>query len=262
MATGQVRGLRRTVAVAVLGWIGLGSAASAAAQELLVFAAASLKDALDAAVAAYPGDAEIAATYASSSTLARQIEQGAPADVFISANPEWMDYLAERGLIRAGTRADLLGNGLVLVAPVGERADARDRARLRSRRRARRRPPGDGRPGSRPGRDLRQGGAADARRLALGRGPGRPRRQRARRARAGRPRRGAARHRLPLRRDGRRCERPGRRRLPARQPPADHLSGRRHGRQQAPGRGRVWSTSSSRRAPRRPSSASASAVLE
>jgi molybdate transport system substrate-binding protein len=118
MASGQVRGLRRAVALAVLGWMSLGSTASAAAQELLVFAAASLKDALDAAVAAYPGDAEIAATYASSSTLARQIEQGAPADVFISANPEWMDYLAERGLIRAGTRADLLGNGLVLVAPI------------------------------------------------------------------------------------------------------------------------------------------------
>ena len=60
---------------------------------------------------------EVVASYASSSTLARQIEQGAPADLFISANPEWMDYLAERGLIRAESRADLLGNGLVLVAP-------------------------------------------------------------------------------------------------------------------------------------------------
>ena len=51
------------------------------------------------------------------STLARQIEQGAPVDVYISANPEWVDYLGERALVREGTRADLLGNGLVLVAP-------------------------------------------------------------------------------------------------------------------------------------------------
>jgi molybdate transport system substrate-binding protein len=63
------------------------------------------------------GGGEVSASYASSSTLARQIEQGAPADIFISANPEWMDYLEERGLIREGSRADLLGNGLVLVAP-------------------------------------------------------------------------------------------------------------------------------------------------
>ena len=93
--------------------------APATAQQLLLFAAASLQDALDAVVEEYQaqGGGEVSASYASSSTLARQIEQGAPADIFISANPEWMDYLEERGLIREGSRADLLGNGLVLVAP-------------------------------------------------------------------------------------------------------------------------------------------------
>jgi molybdate transport system substrate-binding protein len=117
MARRQLRGWRRAAAAVALGWLGAVPAASAAAQELLVFAAASLKDALDAAIAAYPGEAAITASYASSSVLARQIEQGAPADLYISANPEWMDYLAQRELIRAGTRAELLGNGLVLVAP-------------------------------------------------------------------------------------------------------------------------------------------------
>lgn len=94
-------------------------AAPAAAQDLLVFGAASLRDALDAVIGAYQsaGGGPVRASYASSSVLARQIEQGAPADLFISANPSWMDYLEEGSLIRADTRVDLLGNGLVLVAP-------------------------------------------------------------------------------------------------------------------------------------------------
>jgi molybdate transport system substrate-binding protein len=92
----------------------------ATAQELLVFAAASLQDALNEVIQVYQaqGGGEVNASYGSSSTLARQIEQGAPADLYISANPEWMDYLGERDLIREGSRADLLGNGLVLVAPL------------------------------------------------------------------------------------------------------------------------------------------------
>jgi molybdate transport system substrate-binding protein len=120
MAKQLVSGFRRSVAAVVCGWIGLAAAHPAQADELLIFAAASLKDALDAAIVEYTAaetGREVVASYASSSTLARQIEQGAPADVFISANPEWMDYLAERDLIRADSRADLLGNGLVLVAP-------------------------------------------------------------------------------------------------------------------------------------------------
>lgn len=88
------------------------------AQEVVVFAAASLKNALDAAVAEWEEQGgEAAISYAGSSALARQIEQGAPADIFISANPGWMDYLEERGLINSATRSDLLGNRLVLIAP-------------------------------------------------------------------------------------------------------------------------------------------------
>jgi molybdate transport system substrate-binding protein len=117
MAASLGRRWRRAAIAALVGSLGAVPAASAEPPELLIFAAASLKDALDAALAEYPGDAAISAAFASSSTLARQIEQGAPVDVYISANPEWMDYLATRDLIRVGTRADLLGNGLVLVAP-------------------------------------------------------------------------------------------------------------------------------------------------
>jgi molybdate transport system substrate-binding protein len=112
------RGLRRLVQTlcGLSLWLTI---TPATAQDLLVFGAASLQDAFDAVIEAYQaqGGGEVSASYASSSTLARQIEHGAPADIFISANPEWMDYLEERGLIREGSRTDLLGNGLVLVAP-------------------------------------------------------------------------------------------------------------------------------------------------
>jgi molybdate transport system substrate-binding protein len=111
------------VAAAVFGLLVVLAAPSPAqAEDLLVFAAASLKDALDAALVEYQaaGGAPVKVSYASSSTLARQIEGGAPADIFISANPQWMDYLQERDLIQGGSRADLLGNGLVLVAPRDE----------------------------------------------------------------------------------------------------------------------------------------------
>jgi molybdate transport system substrate-binding protein len=84
-----------------------------------VLAAASLTDALEAIGTAYREEAgeDIRFSFASSSTLARQIEAGAPADIFISANEEWMDYLDERSLVRADTRAEPIGNVLVLVAP-------------------------------------------------------------------------------------------------------------------------------------------------
>jgi molybdate transport system substrate-binding protein len=86
-----------------------------------VFAAASLKNALDEIGAAYTARTgrAVVGSYAASSALARQIEQGAPADLFVSADVDWMDYLAERGLIQPATRVDLLGNGLVLIAPRG-----------------------------------------------------------------------------------------------------------------------------------------------
>lgn len=86
---------------------------------LTVFAAASLKESLDEAAAAYQkaSGTTVRISYAASSALARQIEQGAPADVFLSADLEWMDYLQERKLIDPAARHNLLGNTLVLVAP-------------------------------------------------------------------------------------------------------------------------------------------------
>ncbi len=84
-----------------------------------VFAAASLKESLDEAAAAYQQatGTPVRVSYAASSALARQIEQGAPAQVFASADLEWMGYLQQRNLIEAGSRHNLLGNRLVLVAP-------------------------------------------------------------------------------------------------------------------------------------------------
>ncbi len=84
-----------------------------------VFAAASLKNALDEINQLYAGSTgtRVVTSYASSAALARQIEQGAPADLFISADVPWMDYVAERKLVRAESRVDLLGNSLVLISP-------------------------------------------------------------------------------------------------------------------------------------------------
>ncbi|MEW6750494.1 MAG: molybdate ABC transporter substrate-binding protein [Candidatus Latescibacterota bacterium] len=97
-------------------------AGAAQAEEVMLYAAASLGGALEA-VARGPAAArgvELRCSLAASSTLALQIEEGAPADLFFSASVEWMDYLQERGLLAPGTRADLLGNSLVVVAPRGE----------------------------------------------------------------------------------------------------------------------------------------------
>jgi molybdate transport system substrate-binding protein len=92
-----------------------------AGEPVKVFAAASLKNALDAVVQSWQsefGDKSVSANYAASPALAKQIEQAAAADIFISADLEWMDYLDKKSLLKAGTRALLLGNRLVLIAPV------------------------------------------------------------------------------------------------------------------------------------------------
>jgi molybdate transport system substrate-binding protein len=93
-------------------------AAPARADDVVVFAAASLKDALDAVAAEFEGTTGhgVTISYAGSNALATQIIQGAPADIFVSAAVNWMDEVDTAGLIVAGTRADLLGNRLVLVA--------------------------------------------------------------------------------------------------------------------------------------------------
>src|SRR5215471_12452150 len=105
------------VLLTVLGLILAPAPASAA--EIVVFAAASLKEALDEAVKLYDSRSGEATkiSYAASSALAKQIESGAPADLFVSADLDWMDYLQKRGLIQPATRKNLLGNRLVIAAP-------------------------------------------------------------------------------------------------------------------------------------------------
>jgi molybdate transport system substrate-binding protein len=97
---------------------------SAQAQDkgLVIFAAASMKSALDDIAAAWSAQKgkTPAISYASSGTLAKQIEQGAPADIFISADLQWMDYLDKAKLLKAGTRRNLLGNKLVLIEPADQ----------------------------------------------------------------------------------------------------------------------------------------------
>jgi molybdate transport system substrate-binding protein len=89
--------------------------------DVTVFAAASLKTALDAIALEYRKDGgRVAVSYAASSALAKQIEQGAPADLFISADLEWMDYLERQGLVRPDTRRSLLGNRIVVIAPADQ----------------------------------------------------------------------------------------------------------------------------------------------
>jgi molybdate transport system substrate-binding protein len=101
----------------VLVWSLVGVAPGAHAQAVTVFAASSLTDAMNEAVRVYGG--AVRTSYAASSTLARQIESGAPADLFYSADEDWMDYLEKRSLIEPGTRVTRLSNRLVLVAPAG-----------------------------------------------------------------------------------------------------------------------------------------------
>jgi molybdate transport system substrate-binding protein len=96
-----------------------GVQAADAPRSVLVFAAASLANVLgdlDKAFTARTG-VRVTSSLAASSTLAKQIEAGAPADVYFSADLQWMDYLEERGLLRTGSRQDVLGNSLVLIAP-------------------------------------------------------------------------------------------------------------------------------------------------
>lgn len=114
--------MKRTVEIlaALLVWLCVAVPATAQTpQRLTVFAAASLKNALDEANAAFTkkGGAPVVASYAASSALARQIEQGADADVYVSADVDWMDYVATKGLIQPRSRVSLLTNRLALIAP-------------------------------------------------------------------------------------------------------------------------------------------------
>lgn len=112
------RWLATAVAVLLLGAAPL-SQAAAQGRDVVVFAAASLKNALDEINAAWTresGGKKATISYAASPALAKQIEQGAPADLFASADLDWMDYVQGKGLIRPHTRVNLLGNRIVLIA--------------------------------------------------------------------------------------------------------------------------------------------------
>jgi molybdate transport system substrate-binding protein len=97
-----------------------------AAEKITVFAAASLTNAMQDIAAQYQkkSGVEVVSSFASSSTLARQIEQGAPADLFISADQQWMDYAVDKKSVVENTRYTLLGNDLVLIAPKSDSAKA------------------------------------------------------------------------------------------------------------------------------------------
>ena len=110
--TSQNIGMARRFFLAFACWL---PCFAANAQQPLVFAAASLKNALDVVAAMSPAKPTI--SYGASSALAKQIEAGAPAQVFISADLDWMDYLEQRRLVRPETRRNILGNKLVLIAP-------------------------------------------------------------------------------------------------------------------------------------------------
>jgi molybdate transport system substrate-binding protein len=99
--------------------------AEAQDQSITVFAAASMKNALDDINAAYTKKTgvKVVASYAASSALMKQIEQGAPADAFISADLQWMDYGSQKKLVKDDTRVNLLGNKLVLIAPKDSKID-------------------------------------------------------------------------------------------------------------------------------------------
>ncbi len=102
-------------------------AASAKAADINVFAAASMKNALDEIGAVYKTKSGngIVATYAATGTLAKQIEALAPADVFISADETWMDYLAGKKLVKDATRHDIAGNTLVVVKATNAKFDVK-----------------------------------------------------------------------------------------------------------------------------------------
>lgn len=105
----RIAALLAAVALAPAAW----------ADNVTVFAAASLKEALDATVRSFETASanKVTVSYAGSNALAKQIENGAPADLFISADTDWIDYVEQRNLAVAGSRKTLLGNDLVLIAP-------------------------------------------------------------------------------------------------------------------------------------------------
>jgi molybdate transport system substrate-binding protein len=116
--------LKSGLAALAIALVMVAAPGSAKAEDVLVFAAASLKNALDDAAGSFQqnGGAKVNVSYAASSALAKQIEAGAPADIFISADLDWMNDVQQHGMIQTATRANFLGNVLVLVAPADSTA--------------------------------------------------------------------------------------------------------------------------------------------
>lgn len=116
---------RRTAAAGMLGCAVQACAPERASSAVRVFAASSLTDALSQIGAAFEtaGNTAPVLNFAASSILARQIEQGAPADLFVSADENWMDYLAQHDLIHTATRSSVLSNSIVLVVPADSALD-------------------------------------------------------------------------------------------------------------------------------------------
>jgi molybdate transport system substrate-binding protein len=112
---------RRSLLISIAAAVAVSAASvlpAAAAEKLIVFAAASLKGSLDDVAKAYEkksGDT-VAISYAASGPLAKQIEASAPADIFISADTKWMDYVVKAGAVKKADAVNLLGNRLVLIA--------------------------------------------------------------------------------------------------------------------------------------------------
>jgi molybdate transport system substrate-binding protein len=120
--------LRRALTLSALAFVVTLAALPARAQDvtLTAFAAASMKNTVDDINAAFSkanGGVKVVSSYAASSALAKQIEAGAPADLFASADLEWMDYVAKKNLIKPDSRVNLLGNRLVLIAPKDSKID-------------------------------------------------------------------------------------------------------------------------------------------
>ena len=119
--------LRMLAASALTASLLTGVSFPAAGADITVFAAASLKEAMDEQAKRFESTvgSKVIVAYGGSNALARQIEAGAPAEVFISADEDWMDYLDRRRLLVPGTRANLLRNALVLIAPSSSSAALR-----------------------------------------------------------------------------------------------------------------------------------------
>jgi molybdate transport system substrate-binding protein len=119
--------LTALIVMAVSGHAFAAGPGTSAPQKLTIYAAASLRDSLPAAAAAWKteGGSDVTFSFDASSRLARQIDAGAPADLFFSADEMWMDFLAEKNRLQPETRRSLLTNELVLIAPYAARGEVK-----------------------------------------------------------------------------------------------------------------------------------------